>query len=49
MAPILLFPDPPPPELIQSLDMAGYAWKAVANAAVAAESSKYMMDGEERY
>ena len=37
MAPILLFPDPPPPELIQSLDMAGYAWKAVANAVAAEE------------
>ena len=37
MAPILLFPDPTPPELIQSLDMAGYAWKAVANAVAAEE------------
>ncbi len=37
MAPILVFPDPPPPELVQSLDMAGYAWKAVANALVAEE------------
>jgi DNA-binding response OmpR family regulator len=37
MAPILVFPDPPPPELVQSLDMAGYAWKGVANALVAEE------------
>jgi len=37
MAPILVFPDPPPPELVQSLDMAGYAWKAVANALGAEE------------
>ena len=37
MAPILVFPDPPPPELAQSLDMAGYAWKGVANALVAEE------------
>ncbi len=37
MAPILLFPDPPPPELVQCLDMAGYAWKAVMNAVAAEE------------
>jgi DNA-binding response OmpR family regulator len=35
MDPLLVFPDPPPPELAQSLDLAGYTWKAVANAAVA--------------
>ena len=35
MDPILVYPDPPPPELAQSLDLAGYSWKAVANAAVA--------------
>jgi DNA-binding response OmpR family regulator len=28
---LLVFPDPPPPELAQSLDLAGYAWKAVAS------------------
>jgi DNA-binding response OmpR family regulator len=35
MDPLLVFPDPPPPELAQSLDLAGLSWKAVANAAVA--------------
>ncbi|MFV2040013.1 MAG: hypothetical protein ACC660_07205, partial [Acidimicrobiales bacterium] len=35
MDPLLIFPDPPPPELAQTLDLAGYAWKAVANSAVA--------------
>jgi DNA-binding response OmpR family regulator len=33
--PILVFPDPPPALLVQTLDLGGYAWKAVANAAVA--------------
>jgi DNA-binding response OmpR family regulator len=32
---LLLFPDPPPPELAQALDLAGYPWKAVASADVA--------------
>ncbi len=35
MDPLLVYPDPPPPELAQSLDLAGLTWKAVANAAVA--------------
>lgn len=35
MDPLLVFPNPPPPELAQTLDLAGYSWKAVANAAVA--------------
>ena len=35
MDPLLVFPDPPPPELAQSLDLAGLGWKAAANAAVA--------------
>ena len=26
MEPIVVFPDPPPPELAQTLDMGGYAW-----------------------
>jgi DNA-binding response OmpR family regulator len=30
MEPLLVFPDPPPPELAQTLDLAGYAWKGVA-------------------
>ena len=28
MEPLLLFPDPAPPELAQALDLAGYPWKA---------------------
>jgi DNA-binding response OmpR family regulator len=27
--PLLLYPDPPPPELAQALDFGGYPWKAV--------------------
>ena len=30
MEPLLLHPDPPPPELVRALDLAGLAWKAVA-------------------
>jgi len=37
-APLLVFPDPPPPILAQTLDLAGFGWKAVANAAVATAS-----------
>ncbi|HEY7438060.1 MAG TPA: response regulator transcription factor [Acidimicrobiia bacterium] len=33
--PLLVFPDPPPPLLAQTLDLAGHAWKAAANAAIA--------------
>lgn len=35
MEPILLFPDPAPPELAQALDLAGYPWKAVGDEAAA--------------
>jgi DNA-binding response OmpR family regulator len=35
--PFLVFPDPPPPLLVQTLDLAGYSWKAVANASIAAQ------------
>jgi two-component system, OmpR family, alkaline phosphatase synthesis response regulator PhoP len=31
MEPLLLFPDPAPPELAQALDLGGYPWKAVAD------------------
>ena len=31
MEPILIFPDPPPPELAQSLDLSGYPWKAASD------------------
>ena len=30
MEPLLLHPDPPPPELAQALDLGGYPWKAAA-------------------
>jgi DNA-binding response OmpR family regulator len=33
---MLVFPDPPPAMLVQTLDLAGYSWKAVSNASVAA-------------
>jgi len=36
--PLLVFPDPPPPLLAQTLDLAGYPWKAVANASVATQA-----------
>jgi two-component system, OmpR family, alkaline phosphatase synthesis response regulator PhoP len=35
--PLLVFPDPPPALLAQTLDLAGHAWKAVTNASVAAQ------------
>ncbi len=31
METLLLYPDPPPPELAQAVDLAGLAWKAVAD------------------
>jgi DNA-binding response OmpR family regulator len=39
MEPLLLYPDPPPAELAQALDLGGHPWKAVADerAAQAAE------------
>ncbi len=36
MEPLLLFPDPPPPELAQALDLSGYPWKAAASPEAAA-------------
>ncbi|MGZ4674955.1 MAG: winged helix-turn-helix domain-containing protein [Acidimicrobiia bacterium] len=33
--PLLVFPDPPPALLVQTLDLGGYSWKSVANAAIA--------------
>ncbi len=35
MEPLLVHPDPVPPELAQALDLAGYPWKAVADAEAA--------------
>lgn len=31
MEPLLLYPDPPPPEMAQALDLGGYPWKPVAD------------------
>ena len=31
MEPLLLYPDPAPPELAQALDLAGYQWKGVSD------------------
>ena len=31
MEPLLLYPDPPPPELAQALDLGGYPWVAVGS------------------
>ncbi len=36
--PLLLYPDPPPALLVQTLDLAGIPWKAVTNASVAAQA-----------
>jgi DNA-binding response OmpR family regulator len=33
--PLLLYPDPPPPEVAQALDLGGYPWKAVSTAEAA--------------
>jgi DNA-binding response OmpR family regulator len=38
MEPLLLFPDPPPPELAQALDLSGYPWKAVGDEHAAART-----------
>ena len=35
---LLVWPDPPTPELAQTLDLGGYTWKAVANASVATQA-----------
>ncbi len=38
MEPLLISPDPAPPELSQALDMAGYPWKAAATKEAAARA-----------
>jgi DNA-binding response OmpR family regulator len=38
MEPLLLFPDPAPPELAQALDLAGYPWKAAGDERAAARA-----------
>ena len=35
MEPLLVFPDPAPPEVAQALDLGGYPWKAAASVEVA--------------
>jgi len=35
MEPLLLYPDPAPPELAQALDLAGYPWKCASSAEAA--------------
>jgi two-component system, OmpR family, alkaline phosphatase synthesis response regulator PhoP len=37
LEPLLVFPDPPPPLIAQTLDLADYRWKAVPNASAAAQ------------
>jgi two-component system, OmpR family, alkaline phosphatase synthesis response regulator PhoP len=37
LEPLLVFPDPPPPMLAQTLDLAGYGWKAVVNVSSAGQ------------
>jgi len=32
MEPLLLFPNPPPPDVVRALDLSGFAWSAVASA-----------------
>ena len=38
MEPLLIYPDPAPPELAQALDLAGYPWKSVSDEVSAARS-----------
>jgi len=38
MEPLLLFPDPAPPELAQALDLGGFPWKAVGDESAVARS-----------
>jgi two-component system, OmpR family, alkaline phosphatase synthesis response regulator PhoP len=35
MEPLLLYPDPPPPELAQALDLGGWPWKAAGDSTTA--------------
>jgi DNA-binding response OmpR family regulator len=35
--PVLVFPDPPPPLLAQTLDLSTYPWKSVENSAIAVQ------------
>ena len=40
LEPLLVYPDPPPALLAQTLDLAGYPWKAVSNASVAMQAEQ---------
>jgi hypothetical protein len=31
MEPLLVYPDPAPPELVQALELSGYPWKSIAS------------------
>jgi DNA-binding response OmpR family regulator len=37
VGPLLVYPEPPPPLVVQALDLASYRWKAAVNASVAAQ------------
>ena len=39
MEPLLLYPDPAPPELAQALDLAGFPWKGVSDERSAARAA----------
>ena len=41
MEPLLVHPDPAPPELAQALDLSGYPWKAVADEAMIDEAEPH--------
>ena len=38
MEPLLLYPDPPPPVLVQALELSGYPWKAVSTGSQAQQA-----------
>ena len=38
MEPLLLYPDPPPPSLVQALELSGYPWKAVSTGSQAQQA-----------
>ena len=44
MEPLLLFPDPAPPDVAQALDLAGYPWKSVGTV----EAGRSVRFGHER-
>jgi two-component system, OmpR family, alkaline phosphatase synthesis response regulator PhoP len=40
MASLLIYPDPPPPEVVQTLELAGYGWVGASSADAAASDSR---------